>query len=298
MAMELPEDDTPVTPPAVPSRDILEIPPPPADERLAYGTDPLHFGDLRLPAGPGPHPLVIFVHGGFWRAEYALDYFGHACANLAADGIATWNIEYRRIGNHGGAWPGTFLDVAAAADHVRALALDYPIDTDRVIAVGHSAGGHLALWLAGRNRIPAGDVLHTYNPLHLRAAISLGGVADLRQAWDLGLGEGVVRELLGGTPDECSERYAATSPADLLPLGIPQTLIHGELDIPVPYSTCQDYAARAVASGDTVTFIGLPNTGHFEIVDPRAPQWQRVRDAINDALGIATLDISSLFDEA
>jgi acetyl esterase/lipase len=295
MATQTPEDDaTPATPP-VPSRDILEIPPPPADERLSYGTDPLHFGDLRLPSGPGPHPLVIFVHGGFWRAEYALDYFGHACADLAEEGIATWNIEYRRIGNPGGAWPGTFLDVAAAADHVRALALDYPLDTDRVIAVGHSAGGHLALWLAGRNRIPVGDVLHTDNPLHLRAAISLGGVADLRQAWELGLGEGVVRELLGGTPEDYPERYAATSPADLLPLGVPQILIHGELDVPVPFATCRAYAERAAASGDDVTFIGLPDTGHFEIVDPRAAQWQHVRKAISDALGIASLDLSSLF---
>jgi acetyl esterase/lipase len=297
MAAQMPDDEVTVAAPAVPSRDILEIPPPPADQRLAYGTDPLQFGDLRLPDGAGPHPLVIFVHGGFWRAEYALDYFGHACADLAGEGIATWNIEYRRIGNPGGGWPGTFLDVAAAADHVRSLALDYPIDTDRVIAVGHSAGGHLALWLAGRKRIPAGDVLATYNPLHLRAAISLGGVADLRRAWELGLGEGVVRELLGGTPEEFAERYATTSPADLLPLGVRQVLIHGERDVPVPFATCQEYAARAAASGDDVTFIGLPDTGHFEIVDPRASQWGRVRGAISEALGIASLDISALFDE-
>lgn len=297
MTPPTPEDDAPVTPPAVPSRDILELPPPPTAARLFYGDDPLQFGDLRLPDGPGPHPLAIFIHGGFWRAEYALDYFGHACATLAAEGIATWNIEYRRIGNPGGAWPGTFLDVANAADHVRALADDDPLDKDRIVAVGHSAGGHLALWLAGRNRIPAGDVLHIDNPLRLRAAISLGGVADLRQAWELGLGEGVARELVGGTPEEYPERFAATSPADLLPLGVPQILIHGELDVPVPFATCQDYAARAAASGDDVTFIGLPDTGHFEIVDPRSAQWQRVQGAINQALGIATLDISSLFDE-
>ena len=297
MAAQTPEDDAAVTPPPVPSRDILELPPPPADERLPDGEDPLQFGDLRLPGGPGPHPLVIFVHGGFWRAEYALDYFGHACAALAAEGIATWNIEYRRIGNPGGAWPGTFLDVANAADHARVLAEDYALDTDRIIAVGHSAGGHLALWLAGRNRIPEGNVLYTDNPLHLRAAISLGGVADLRQAWELGLGEGVARELLGGTPEEYPERFAATSPADLLPLGVRQILIHGELDVPVPYATCRGYAARAAASGDEVTFIGLPDTGHFEIVDPRAALWRHVRDAINEALGIASLDISALFDQ-
>ncbi len=294
MTAQTPEDDATIAPPPVPSRDILELPPPPPDKRLPYGDDPLQFGDLRLPEGPGPHPLAIVVHGGFWRAEYALDYFGHACDALAAEGIATWNIEYRRIGNPGGGWPGTFLDVAAAADHVRVLADDYQLDLDRVIAVGHSAGGHLALWLAGRNRIPAGDVLATHDPLHLRAALALGGVADLRQAWELGLGEGVARELIGGTPEEYPERYAATSPADLLPLGVPQILIHGELDAPVPYATCRDYAARATASGDDVTFIGLPDTGHFEIVDPRSAQWQHVSAAISKALGIASLDTSSL----
>ncbi|MFN8515407.1 MAG: alpha/beta hydrolase [Chloroflexia bacterium] len=294
MAMQLPEDDAPVTPPAVPSRDILELPPPPADERLAYGTDPLHFGDLRLPAGPGPHPLVIFVHGGFWRAEYALDYFGHACANLAADGIATWNIEYRRIGNHGGAWPGTFLDVAAAADHVRALALDYPIDTDRVIAVGHSAGGHLALWLAGPNRIE-GDAPHLQPAPPARRDL-----ARRRRRFaprlELGLGEGVVRELLGGTPEECSplrRHFARRSP----PARRPPDLIHGELDIrsPTPPARTPRVPPPA-ATASPSSASRTPATSRSSIRAPRSAQ--RVRDAINAALGIATLDISSLFDEA
>jgi acetyl esterase/lipase len=280
MATQATEDNPAGETPLVPSRDILELPPPPADGRLPYGDDPLQFGDLRLPAGPGPHPLAIVVHGGFWRAEYALDYFGHACAALADAGIATWNIEYRRIGDPGGAWPGTFLDVASAADHARALARDYPLDLRRVVAVGHSAGGHLALWLAGRRRIPAGDALYRPDPLPLRAALSLGGVADLRRGWELGLGEGVVAELLGGSPDAYPERYAATSPAELLPLGVRQVLIHGELDGPVPFATCRDYAARAANSGDDVTFVALPETGHFEIVDPRAAQWQHVREAV------------------
>ena len=270
--------------------------------RLAYGPDPLQFGDLWLPAGAGgagTHSTAIVIHGGYWRNRYGLDLMDGLGADLARRGIAAWNVEYRRIGDEGGGWPGTFLDVARAAGHLAHLAPRYGLDLARVAALGHSAGGHLALWLAGRSRIPEGDILFTYNPLHLRAAISLGGVADLRQAWDLGLGEGVVRELLGGTPEEYPDRYAATSPADLLPLGVPQVLIHGELDIPVPFATCRDYAARANASGDDVTFIGLPDTGHFEIVDPRAAQWQRVRAAIFEALGIASPDISSwLSDEA
>jgi acetyl esterase/lipase len=265
---------------SVPSRDILELPPPAADLRLPYGPDPLHFGDLRLPAGPGPFPVVVVVHGGFWRAMYTLEYFGHACADLTARGLATWNIEYRRIGNSGGAWPGTFLDVAAAVDHLRALARDYPLDLDRAIVVGHSAGGHLALWLAGRSRLPAGSPLHRPDPLPLRAAISLGGVIDLHRAWELRLGDGVVRDLLGGTPEEYPDRYAVASPAALLPLGVRQVLIHGEQDQPAPYALARDYAAAAQARGDDITFLGLPDTGHFEIVDPRSAQWSQVSDAI------------------
>src|SRR5579872_5792979 len=131
---------------------VLETAAPRADARLRYGPDPLHFGDLRLPGGTGPHPVVVMVHGGFWRARFNLEYAGHLCAALAALGIATWNVEYRRLGDTGGGWPGTLLDVAAAADHLRTLAAPYHLDLSRVVAMGHSAGGHLALWLAARRR--------------------------------------------------------------------------------------------------------------------------------------------------
>src|SRR5579864_48582 len=140
-------------------REILDLPAPPADVRLPYGTDQFQFGDLRLPQSAGPHPVAIVVHGGFWRAQYGLEYAGHLCAALAHAGIATWNLEYRRIGNPGGAWPNTFLDVAQGADYLRVLAEKYPLDLKRVITAGHSAGGHLAVWLAARHRIPAGDPL-------------------------------------------------------------------------------------------------------------------------------------------
>ena len=266
---------------SVPSRDILELPPPAADARISYGPEALQFGDLRLPSGPGPHPVVIVVHGGFWRAFYNLEYFGHVCAALTARGLATWNIEYRRIGNPGGAWSGTFLDVAAAADHLRVLAQDYPLDLDRVIALGHSAGGHLALWLAGRSRLPGESPLIQSIPLPLRAAISLCGVADLHRAWELRLGDGVVRDLLGGTPEEYPERYAAASPAALLPLGVRQLLIHGEQDQAVPFHTIVEYVAAAGARGDDVTLLALPDTGHFEVVDPRSAQWPQVDAAIH-----------------
>src|SRR5579864_1380245 len=166
---------------------ILETPPPRGGTRLSYGPDPLHYGDLRLPDRAGPHPVIMMIHGGFWRDRFDLEYAGHPCAALTAAGAATWNVEYRRIGNPGGGWPGTLLDVALAADHLRELAADYGLDLDRVVTMGHSAGGHLALWLAARGRIPAGETLYTPDPLPLRAAVALAGVADLRRAWELGL---------------------------------------------------------------------------------------------------------------
>ncbi len=267
------------------SEDILEIPAPRDGERLAYGSDPYHFGDLRLPVSAGPHPVVIGIHGGYYRARYGLAYFGHACAALTALGFATWNIEYRRLGNPGGGWPGTFIDIAAAADHLRALAETYTLDLARVVTLGHSAGGHFACWLAARQRIAANLPLYTATPLPIHAAVSLAGVLDLRRAWELRLSDGVVRQLMGGTPEDYPDRYAAASPSDLLPLGLPQILIHGTADSNVPYAISADYAAAAQAKGDDVDLVTLEGVGHFEIVDPRADEWRVVVAAVQRAAG-------------
>jgi acetyl esterase/lipase len=268
----------------MPSEDILDLPAPPADHRIPYGDDPLQFGDLRLPAGEGPHPLAIWIHGGFWRARYDLTHAGHACAALAAAGIASWNIEYRRIGNPGGGWPGTFLDVAAAADHIRRLAERYPLDLSRAIVSGHSAGGHLTLWLAGRPRIAPDSPISGPTPLPLRGAVSLAGVTDLRRAWEMRLGGGIVRDLLAGTPDEVPDRYAAASPAEFLPLGIPQFLIHGTEDDSVPYTLSADYCREATARGDQAELITLPSAGHFEPIDPRSAWWPETLRAVQSLL--------------
>ena len=131
--------------------DVLALPRPEAQHRIAYGPGPQQFGELRLPDGAGPHPVVIVVHGGCWLAEYDLGYMSSLAAALTADGVATWSIEYRRVGDDGGGWPGTFDDVGAAADHLREIAAEHELDLERVVAVGHSAGGHLALWLAARH---------------------------------------------------------------------------------------------------------------------------------------------------
>jgi acetyl esterase/lipase len=262
------------------SRDILDLPAPSADARLAYGPEPLQFGELRLPTGASPHPVLVVIHGGFWRARYGLDHIGHLCAALTAAGLATWNVEYRRVGDPGGGWPGTFHDVAAAAEHVRALAPAYGLDLGRVVALGHSAGGHLALWLAGRHRIAPSDPLAAAAPLPLRGAVSLGGVVDLRRAWERRLGNGAVDDLLGGPPDQVAERYAAADPAALLPLGVRQVLVHGTADANVPFALSEGYAAAAVARGDAARLVPLPGAGHFEVIDPRSREWPAVEEAV------------------
>jgi acetyl esterase/lipase len=258
--------------------------PPPADARLAYGADPSQFGELRLPAGPGPHPVVVLVHGGYWRALYDLAYMGHAGAALAAAGWATWNIEYRRLGNPGGGWPGTFHDLGAATDHLRVLARSYPLDLARMVALGHSAGGHAALWLAGRKRVPPASPLYQPDPLPLRAAVPLAPVADLRLGWELGLSGGVVELLLEGSPDAVPDRYAAANPLELLPLGVPQILIHGTADTDVPIRLSEGYQARAAALGDPARLITLPGVEHFAVVDPRSAVWPQVRAAVQQAM--------------
>jgi acetyl esterase/lipase len=263
---------------------ILSRPAPGPGARLAYGEGPAQFGDLRLPGGGGPHPVVVALHGGYWRARYDLEYMGHACAALAADGLATWNVEYRRIGNRGGGWPGTFADVARAIDYLRELAPAHGLDLGCVVALGHSAGGHLALWAAGRRRIPAGSPVWSEEPLPLRGVVALAAVSDLRRAWELRLSGGAVKQLMGGTPEQIRERYAAASPAELLPLGVRQVLIHGTEDDSVPYAISRDHQAAAEAAGDDATLVTLPGAGHFETVDPRSREWPAVRDAVTALL--------------
>jgi acetyl esterase/lipase len=251
-----------------PSRDIMDLPAPAADHRFAYGTDESQFGDLRLPRTSGISPLAIIIHGGFWRAARSLAATNHLCEALREAGVATWNLEYRRIGQPGGAWPGTLDDVAAGAAFVTTIAARHRLDVKRMVVAGHSAGGHLALWLAKR-RIAG-----------LRGTISLGGVVDLRHAWELQLGGGAVNEFLGGSPDELPDRYRQASPIELVPLGVPSRLIHGALDDIVPIEISRRFEAAARNTGDDVQLIPLAGAGHFEVIDPRAQEWPVVRDTI------------------
>ena len=236
------------------------------NHRLTYGTDPFQFGDLLLPEGAGPNPVAIVVHGGFWRSTYGLDYITPFCEALTASGIATWNLEYRRIGNDGGGWPGTLDDIAAGADYVDLIAARFNLDLSQVIAIGHSAGGHLAMWLASRKRLLSG-------------AISLAGVVDLRRAWELHLSNTVVADFLGGDPEEFPERYDQASPIEQLPFGIPQRLFHGTADASVPFEISERYVHTAQLRGDDAELITLENTGHFEMVDPGTKEFASVRQA-------------------
>jgi acetyl esterase/lipase len=247
---------------------------------LPYGVETSQFGQLRLPdaaaSGPGPYPLAIIVHGGYWRARYDLAYCGALCGALVRAGLATWNIEYRRTGEEGGGWPGTFEDAAAAADYTRTLARDYPLDLTRIITLGHSAGGHLALWLAARPSLPEHAPMWREDPLPLAGAISLAGVVDLRRAWALRLSDNATGLLMGATPYEAPMRYDVASPYEALPLGVRQVLFHGDADTNVPIALSARYAKRARALADDVVFEILPGGGHFELVDPTTAEWGAV----------------------
>jgi acetyl esterase/lipase len=244
--------------------------------RLLYGSEALQFGELHLPGGGGPFPLVVLIHGGFWQVPYGYTLMTGLAEDLAKHGIAAWNIEYRRVGDPGGGWPATLLDVARAADFVHTLASTYALDLKRVVAMGHSAGGHLALWLVARPRAqksagsPEGE---SNKPLAIMGVVSLAGVADLEMGWNMNLGNGAVAKLLGGSPTELPERYAFASPAALLPLGVPQVLIHGTEDDRVPFAVSQAYTAAALAAGDQVTLLELPGEDHFVLINAYSNAW-------------------------
>ena len=263
---------------------IFSTDPPAPDARIAYGDDPEQFGDLRLPEGEGSHPVVVVIHGGFWRARYTLEHIGHLCAALTEQGVATWSLEYRRVGTEGGAWPNTMLDVGLGTDFLRELADEYNLELGRVVVVGHSAGGQLAAWVAGRHRIPEGDELYMPAPLPLVGCVPLAGVMDLKMCWSMRLGDGIVKDLMGGSPAQEPDKYAVASPAELLPLGVKQVLIHGTADPNVPYKISKTYVERAQTLGDDATLVTLKGAGHFEVIDPQSSEWPLVRKTV---LGLA-----------
>lgn len=258
--------------------DVEKLPRPPADQRIPYGSDPSQFGDLRLPKGKGPHAVVVVIHGGCWYSEYDLNHLASFCDSLTRLGLATWNLEYRRIGNAGGGWPGTFEDVARGTDYLRVLARTYALDLKRVIVVGHSAGGQLALLLAARVRAPKDSPQYSTDPLPLQGVVSLAGITDMRR-FRPGCGD-AVSKLLGGSPREVPLRYQWTSPIELLPVRVAQRLIHGGRDRIVPVDLSRDYEAAARAKGDDARLTIIEEAGHFELIAPQSSAWPAVVESI------------------
>jgi len=251
--------------------------------RLVYGDEVNQFADLRLPSGPDPHPVVVLVHGGGWQSMYHLDLMDAMAEDLTERGYATWNIEYRAVGLAGGEWPGTFHDVAGALDYLRELAPVYGLDLARVVTLGHSAGGHLALWLAARHRLPTDSPLRTTdNPLDLAGVLGLAAAPDLRKVWadPERRFSAIVEQLLGGTPSEVPERYRQGSPEQLLPFGVPQILIHGTEDRSVPLEFSHAYVASARKAGDDVSLVELQGVDHFAVLYPQHAAWQAVVRAL------------------
>jgi acetyl esterase/lipase len=270
--------------PGVSFPEVLALPARPADARIAYGPAPLQFGELWRPQGRGPHPVAIVIHGGCWSSEYGEGHIRPVCAALARAGIAAWCLEYRRVGDEGGGWPGTFEDIARGADHLREIAPARGLDLNRVVAVGHSAGGHLALWLAGRPRLRAADPLRGKAPLPLRGVVGLAPIADLaRGAAEHVCGEAVPR-LLGGSPAERPERYSVASPIGLLPLGVPQEIVHGRADRIVPVALSEAYVTAAREKGDAARLVAVDEAGHFDVIAPTSKAWLRVEDAVRALL--------------
>ena len=278
-----------MTPPAsaqplMTGKDLLALPQPPADRTIAYGPAPQQVAELRLPKGPGPHPVVVLVHGGCWQAPWGFDHVRGLAAALAAEGWATWSLEYRRLGDPGGGWPGTFEDVAHGADHLREVARERPLDLDRVVALGHSAGGQLALWLAARPRLPQSSPLRAAKPLPLRGVVSLAGITDLRAGAASGVCGDAIPQLLGGAPQDRAERLGQSSPIALVPLGVPVRLVCGARDPIVPIDQARSYEAAAKAAGDSVALEVVDSAGHFELVNPSSSAWSAVRDAVRALL--------------
>lgn len=282
----------PQAPPLMTARDLMSLPVQAPDHTIAYGGEASQYGELRVPSGRGPHPVVVLVHGGCFRKDFAdVTSIGAMADALEREGIATWSLEYRRLLEPGGGWPGTYQDVSAGVDHLRRLAPRYGLDLDRVVFLGHSAGGHLAHWAAARSRLAPESPLYVRNPLRPRGVINLAGRADMT----VGIPEyeatcndmPVLRELLGGLPSQVPERYAQVSVPALLPLGVRQVLIWGSREDFVPERQVREFVAAARQTGDDAELRIVPGAGHFETASPASAAWPVVLAAIRSLLGVS-----------
>ncbi|MHA7240666.1 alpha/beta hydrolase [Arthrobacter sp. TMS1-12-1] len=253
-----------------------------APQRFRYGDDPSQFADLYLPAGgTAVRGVVVIIHGGYWRSTYGAELGEPLAQDLVVRGYACWNLEYRRAGN-GGGWPATFDDVAAGIDHLAVAAGEHGLDLRSTTALGHSAGGHLAVWAAGRSALPAGAPGAGTPAVPLAAVVSQAGVLDLAAARTLGLSDHAVENLLGDSGDP--ERYALADPTTAVPLAVPVYAVHGTEDATVPISQSEAYVAAATAAGATAELVRVPGD-HFAVITPGSAAWEAVLDRLGKATG-------------
>lgn len=262
--------------------ELLSRPAPKPDKIIPYGTNERHFGELWLPSGQTPHPVVVLVHGGCWMSKYPdAKLLHHMAGALREKGLAVWSIEYRQVGHAGAEYPGMFEDVAKGADHLKKIAASHNLNLDRVVGAGHSAGGHFALWLAGRHQLKKDSALYSDNPLELSGVVSIGGPGDLKDVVSSGLCGRETMEKLTGLSERGEEMaFSDTSPAELLPLGVTQILVHGVNDEAVPAIWGEKYKLSATQAGDRVEVITIPDAGHFTPVAPWTPAWKIVEESI------------------
>ena len=241
----------------------------------AYGPRPQNVGELRLPPGKGPFPVAVMVHGGCWQNKWSLPQFQALASALAAKGYATWSIEYRRLGDEGAGWPGTFEDWGAGADHVRDLAKRYPLDLSRVITIGHSAGALGSSWIGLRSSLPANALGRGRSPIKVNTIVVMDGPPELAKFSENGrdqmvCGAPVISQLLGGTPAQAPERYALGDPGKRLPWKAPILIASG---VVLEKADADAFAEKARKAGDRVEVLDLSGTGHFDMVAPGTPAY-------------------------
>jgi acetyl esterase/lipase len=256
----------------------------PSRQRHFYGPDPSQFGDLYLPARPRRAGTIVLFHGGWWGPKYGADNLDGAAADLAQRGWVVWNVEYRRLGL-GGGYPQTLADAAAAIDYLATLE---DAGTERVVAIGHSAGGHLAVWAAGRAKLPAGAP-GAAPMVELAGVISLAGVLDLSAAARAKIGNGAATDLMGGGPDECAERYAIADPLLQVPIPAVVRCVHSRSDDRVPFAQSVTYTQAATAVGQDAQLKEVEGT-HFSIADPSSTAWPSVLKAVEELAKEETID--------
>lgn len=257
-----------------------------ADERIYYGRHPLQFGDLRIPSkiDHGLAPLVIVIHGGQWESSYSLDGMSWLAEKLTSKAIATWNIEFRRLNNPGGGFPGTFQDVADAVDFVRTIAKSHPIDLDRVVILGHSSGGHLGAWAAARANMSRDSPLRSDNPFKVRGIVDIAGVLDLEHAYRAGRSD-VLNILGAGDEKALASKSIYASPINLLPMGLPQRLIIGDRDDVWRIESHKRYRQKATSLGEDVQLTIVKGANHFDMLNGSRFMWKTISGAIVEVLG-------------